>query len=935
LYDVSARGAKVDRCGRGRRAARAFARVRPSADPAHRRALRLAAVGRPVGVAGRVTYVSAPVAGAVVRLWASVDGVEVTLAENLSDGLGRFAFEPVPPTELHVSAELPEHSGADEIVDLRAPDGRPEELELVLWPCLLRVHGTVRDVGGGALARARVRAASLDPFHFATEVSRHSALMYGVRGGRERTTSTVADDAGRYALCTAPGWLRLEADADRHGPTVTYAGARADLAIDLSLPPETAIAGRVVGPDGAPVAGALIVARAQNRQPGVATMSDAAGQFRFGNLAPVRYLIVARAGDGAADAVVGPFAPGKSGDVVLSLARGLSVRGRAIADGRPLAGARVRVVGADPGAPELGSAVTQADGRFVLSGLPRGGERVEVEGYRTVDPQRAELGDFEGSGPRDRAIDIVCERRKHISGRVMRNGAPVARANVYVLSGSSRWVELTAMTDAHGGFSVDVDGPDRFQLYAESNELAALSASQLLEIGAAAVDGVVLELDGTATVAGTVVDGEGAPVAGASVRLSSLEGEEAGFDITAADGSFLVAAKVEGGPYIPMVAPVGGVDDYRHFREPGDWPKVIVPDRNSRVVTEPVVVRRGPLAISGRVTRAGVPVTDVSIRAWSKSAFGGARTGHDGSFVVPDLVAGTYTVGFYRPGRDYLKQESVAAGTSNLAVELPATGGIEGPLRGFTRAPSVIAVANRREWSDGWLDADVAADRFFIDEVPPGGYRLIAGAPDGGAAMAEVIVVAGQTTRLALTSWPRATVTGVVRRVPGGEPVPDAECRAPLPFDVTENLSWWERVDASGRYTLRVPAGKVRVECRHRSIPVPSSRDLVVAVAPGATAVADVETLVFDRSLKWPDSPVELDGENRVYRASAAAKAAGIAVGDLVVACDGIELSGFSRWAVTELLLHGAGSEARITIRRGGVVREVVVRLPALMPSRR
>ena len=187
------------------------------------------------------------------------------------------------------------------------------------------------------------------------------------------------------------------------GITVELAPGTRPLA--LMLEKGVPVSGRVVDPQGKPVAGALVVtartgygdAIDQTRRFTARTKADGTFAMRLPSSAPVQFNLIAHEGDYGtwrqwANGVSEPMDL-EPGDVVkdltLTLTAGATIKGRVVdAQGNPRPGTEVRAMSADGQdsryvAP---SARTDAEGKFTLTHVRPGEVRVEVEPFWVNEP---------------------------------------------------------------------------------------------------------------------------------------------------------------------------------------------------------------------------------------------------------------------------------------------------------------------------------------------------------------------------------------------------------------------------------------------------------------------------------------------------------------------------------------------------------------------
>ncbi|WP_334491968.1 MULTISPECIES: MSCRAMM family protein [unclassified Streptomyces] len=266
---------------------------------------------------------------------------------------------------------------------------------------------------------------------------------------------------------------------------------------------------------------------------------------------------------------------------------GRAVRGRVRgAEGIPVGGAAVTLISL--GGRQVGRAVTALDGSYELL-TP--GERAYVliasaDGHQ---PQAATV--VVGTTPVTH--DVLLSGASGLTGAVRStaDGAPVAEAVVVVMDVRGD-VLATARTDGKGEFTVADLVPGAVVLTVSSPEHRP--QAQSVEIGAAGVTRVDLELRPGAQVRGTV-RGAGVPLRDARVTLVDAAGNVVATATTGGDGAYAFT-DLDDGPYTVVAAgyppradhiSVGGADEDDHDIElahAGDQglSAVVIPDAGSR-----------------------------------------------------------------------------------------------------------------------------------------------------------------------------------------------------------------------------------------------------------------------------------------------------------------------------------------------------------------
>ena len=558
------------------------------------------------------------------------------------------------------------------------------------------------------------------------------------------------------------------------------AGARAD----EPLAPGT-LSGRLVDPEGRPVAGARVSTanldlRLQGRNGRAVAESDAEGRFRLGPLEPCfrsDYVLTAEA-----EGLVGlttprgeyTVYPGADHDLgAIRLDPGRVFTGTVLdADGTPRAGVAVavsvaRLVRGHSGGDAYPKATVQTDeeGWFRTAPLPVGrlGLAVEAPGRQlTTRTTAIRPGGAEDLGPITLAAGV------DLAGVVRdEEGRPVAGARVLARGG---W----QLADDRGGFTVRSLAPDAsFQMtatrpgYATVVGIVRLTAAGVVasfERGGKpgpAAPGLEVVLPRVGTIEGAVVDADtDAPVQLTRVVLSNFARQRGGEILHL--GSETPFPQNRPGRY--------GAD----FRGPGEYRLVLSAEgyhdaeafspvilalgrvegpavrmRRREAGTPPTIPRQ---SIGGTVARAGVPVRSGWIAAWAAGPPPSAPNVavlRGRTVVDPPVIAATVPIrdGAYaldvpfpndrlflvvdEPGQPLAQAGPIALGANEarrLDIAPPAAGTIRGRVAGVPaewRGQGHVVAFNGAGLA---VDARVAADgTFALPPLPPGEYGLKVG----------------------------------------------------------------------------------------------------------------------------------------------------------------------------------------------------------------
>ena len=542
-----------------------------------------------------------------------------------------------------------------------------------------------------------------------------------------------------------------------------------------------AIAGRVRDPQGRPIAGARVCARASGAGPTAAarwipSCSESArdGAYRLAGLAAGWHTVEAQAPG---------FMPGQHGADRGAPARPVAARIGVEARDVDLVlwpgGARLVGVVRDVGGGEIEGAIVAAVGGGTAFSGPDGGFELwvrpgevgltaQAEGYA---PGRAGT---RAPGP---AAEIYLTPEAVIVGTVVgaEDGLPIAGAQV-----STRELALpVATTDEAGGFRLGQLEPGVYKPRAEHDAYTGLAEAAVhLGLGETS-EPVIIRAHRAATVRGRIaLPGGGTcergqvTLAEAATRRSGRGQPEPGGEVAVRGllpGTYEVRVQCEGhvpeDTYEPVVvdeAPVAGL---------------VWPVRAGRAIRGSVVDARGRPALSVRVQ--ALPELGAPRPASSPPP---VTTGHDGLFALAGLRPGRYTIDVAgetgeRPARPPVVEVPSDHDLEDIRVALADGGEVRGRVRDedgrpVARATVVLSgaeLASRRTTTD-------AEGRFSLAGVAPGAYRASAGpGPELDArGEAGVEVRAGEVVEIELATRTRAgRIAGQV--VDGtGAPVADA-----------------------------------------------------------------------------------------------------------------------------------------------------------------
>ncbi|HET6203599.1 MAG TPA: carboxypeptidase-like regulatory domain-containing protein [Planctomycetota bacterium] len=654
-----------------------------------------------------------------------------------------------------------------------------------------------------------------------------------------------------------------------------------DPMLTVFVEPGGKLEGAVRGPDGRPVAGALLLCRGESDRSArsVAGRTDAAGAFSLRGLLPGRYCVVAFR-EGFASAIRREIEVSARETIRADFGLGApsSVTGRVVdRAGEGVAAARVRAypILDFAGAPSLafspyGCALADREGFFRVESLGAGGHRVSAEAPGFGSPGSLQL-QVPAGGTID-GVELVLDAGRALAGKVMdREGSPLPDASVTAeldLSAFARRTGERRMLASRQSVRTSADGSFRMGGFGDGPFVVEASHP---EHGSIRIEGVEpgredleIRLPGRSGIAGTVRDAEsGAPVQVFSVDVAEVEPWRAmdgrrpvrmpsrAFD--SPEGTFELL-DIPPSPIVLSVTASGFVEER--------IPEMEVKPGEVRLDVE-VRLRRENF-VEGTVLEAGTgtPVSGAEVYWWAAREGPTIDVPHGKGFSCPD---GSFLFHGVPPGnvklqslhRDFrpatLESIEVRAGEGTKGITLSMFRG--GTIEGVAVAPDGFSYAGadvRASGASGLKETKVESQGFFrIAGLRPGKYTVSVG-PSRGSALrvneygertlrAIAVVEEGKVTTVQFAESVRGpcTVRGRLRR---GEKVVAGAGVSLVPDFVSRSEEarlvhggrWWTRSSADGSFEIpHAPSGEATLEISSYSryavpVRVPDSPELVL-----------------------------------------------------------------------------------------------------------
>lgn len=520
---------------------------------------------------------------------------------------------------------------------------------------------------------------------------------------------------------------------------------------------------------------------------------------------------------------------------------------RVVAGGRAVADAEVRIADGS----ELSPAIVRTDREGFARFTELGAGPFELWAVSTnLASSIARVSEVSPS-----VVELALEPASTVTGELVAAGAPATSGSVRLTPLDLDHAIRTASIDARGRFSLDGIPAGRWRIEATSPGMLQTAAQELRV--AHPVENVIVRLDRSATLTGTVIDQRGDPVANATivVRRQGPRGTRTAApafgamrwvypfathrEVPTNDGARFGATRPGSRPAecgdghcgIDLVMPRGTV-----VHATGDGEIIVATTGLGSEAGRFVAIDHGDGLVTmymhldqvrdglevGQKIRAGTPVGTVG------------STGFDPTKSVPHLH---FAITQHRGGRTwYLDPELMLRHAVVLAAPRALDSANEPVVlaaREHVAAPSAEAITSG---ADG---------RFHVANLEPGSYVAVAFAADLAPGASAPVTVGEASAVATVTLLPGTIVRGRITTRNG--PVANAQVIASTGFGETASKVATTASDAQGEFTLRALAGTVTLAV---SAPHYGTATRTLELAGAAASRADFALVVEDATLR-------------------------------------------------------------------------------------
>lgn len=382
----------------------------------------------------------------------------------------------------------------------------------------------------------------------------------------------------------------------------------------------------------------------------------------------------------------------------------------------------------------MSSATTDGAGAFTIYGLPDGDYRVWASRSANTGGMWGQQGVPAKTG--DKAVRVVLAAEGGLKGKVVLKGSSTPPKLVTVQIG------FNAPTPANEGvFEIKNLTPGSYDVTFRGVEFAETVRRDIKVDPGKTTDLGTMTVDAGRRVTGTVVDGNGTPVAGARVKVGemlwSVEGGDDNMEAIESMQGMRSATSADDGTFTIIGIPEKATNIAAQHETRGSSPALALPAGTQN--PSPVrLVLRGYGSISGVVTSKGKPLGNVTVSHSSKT--GGAQasfatTDDNGAFTMAKVPEGevvlqvmqskmmsmksTSSTATVTAGKETKVTIDVPVGDITLTVNVkPAAGQKVDAAQVFLFSGTVV-IANAKQLTDQFMAGGAQGMKFWFGAGKP------------------------------------------------------------------------------------------------------------------------------------------------------------------------------------------------------------------------
>ena len=508
-----------------------------------------------------------------------VDSVQKSRSTR-SNEEGRFAFSNLEPGNYSLVTKHDDFSEhRDNIIPIGLVGDTPWDIKLEEGVML---HGYVRSIEGGPIAGATLTlSSSMTPGLMAPKGSRKPENEYIVLSNPEgyfRILNLTPGESWHLSASAAEFGTQTERNLMIEDSVGTNT-------IDFRLQPGESLSGRVIAPDRSPIAGAFVrvVGYQQPQTLSAEAVTNEEGRFTVSNLVPGNYTLIAESDGWRTERINRVEAP--SADIEIQLAEQGTVMGRVVgASGDAVTEFTLSLHQYIANSSTYGRQVdrerkSSEDGSFTMTGVDEGQFSIKVAAAGYADTFSE---DFEVTqGLTTTNILIKMSVGGSITGIVLDSttGDPLAGAIVTTqdnnyqdnplmrLFGASmprKTTQQRTRTGKDGRFELAMLAPELYQVRIQHPSFPLLVLDNQRVIDGSPTDMGSIRLEPGSTIRGTVYDGAGSPLSGATIQiLSTADDLRTHLEArTNSEGRYILRNVPEGSYRMTATRPTKGGDPF-------------------------------------------------------------------------------------------------------------------------------------------------------------------------------------------------------------------------------------------------------------------------------------------------------------------------------------------------------------------------------------